>query len=96
MPSARGSSQLRDQVHVRLCLLNWHVGFYQLCHLGSLVSLGPCKHKDAGLHSEKVDRDSAPLSESPFLNCSFHTPQLHSFQHLPTYLPLQALGVTQL
>ena len=84
MPSARGSSQLRDQVHVCLCLLNWHVGFYQLCHLGSLVSLGPCKHKDAGLHSEKVGRDSAPLSESPFLHCSFHTPQLHSFQHLPT------------
>ena len=96
MPSTGGSSQLRDQVHVCLCLLNWHVGFYQLCHLGSLVSLVPCKHKDAGLHSEKVGRDSAPFSESPFLHCSSHTSQLHSFQHLPTLSTPSGPGVTQL
>ena len=48
-----------------------------------LVSLGPCKHRDTGLQSGKVGRDSAPLSESPFLHCSFHTTQLHSFQQLP-------------
>ena len=96
MPSVRGSSQLRDQIHVCLCLLNLHVGFYQLCILGSLVSLGPCKHKDAGLHSEKVGRDSAPFSESPFLHCSSHTSQLHSFQHLPTLSTPSGPGVTQL
>ena len=64
------------------CIGRWVL--YQLCHLGSLVSLGPCKHRDAGLHSGKVDRDSVPLSESPYLHCSFHTTQLHSFQHFPT------------
>ena len=30
-----------------------------------LVSLGPCKHRDAGLHSGKVGRDTPPLTESP-------------------------------
>ena len=64
------------------CIGRWVLD--QLCHLGSLVSLGPCKHWDAGLHSGRVSRDSAPLSEPPFLHCSFHTIQLHSFQHLPT------------
>ena len=64
------------------CIGRWVL--YQLCHLGSLVSLGPCKQRDAGLHSGNVGRDSAPFSESPFLHCSFHTPQLHWFQHLPT------------
>ena len=42
------------------------------------------KHRGAGLHSEKVGRDSAPLSESPFLHSSFLTTQLHSFQRAPT------------
>ena len=64
------------------CIGRWVL--YQLCHLGSLVSLGPCKQRDAGLHSGNVGRDSAPFSESPFLHCSCHTPQLHWFQHLPT------------
>ena len=30
-----------------------------------LVSLGPSKHRDAGLHSGKVGRDTPPLTESP-------------------------------
>ena len=30
-----------------------------------LISLGSCKHRDAGLHSGKVGRDTPPLAESP-------------------------------
>ena len=58
-----------------------------------LVSLGSCKHRDAGLHSGKVGRDTPPLAESPLSPLLFphNSAPLVSTSPHPIY-PFRAWG----
>ena len=83
VPSSRGPSRPRDQIHI--CVLHWQVG--------SLPLAPPGKPKNTGVVAISFSRGSSPPRDGTQVSCASPALQADFLPATYTHIPINKLGI---